>query len=182
MDRIKSISKKLSPFNILWLIVDQVKQRNWILMELLSFKLQAINFFYTRLHFSSPSSQSSKPKQKRNITIYIMLTLCVSSVKRFQPNINCHLPTLIQFFTSSFCCCCTIYTRFTRVLTKMASFIMLIVVKRTKIEKINVHIGSKIFHSGWKYITRAVRKTPHDCTKSLTTCTNAARTVWRKRV
>lgn len=46
---------------------------------------------------------------------------------------------------------------------------MLIVVARTKIEKIKVQIGSMIVNSGAKYITKAAMNTPHDCTKSLIT-------------
>lgn len=87
-------------------------------------------------------------------------------LERFQPNINCHFSDVDSIFYNLILLllhyASTFGAIFARVLTKMASFIMLIVVKRTKIEKINVHIGSKIFHSGWKYITSAVRKTPHD--------------------
>lgn len=46
---------------------------------------------------------------------------------------------------------------------------MLIVVIKTKIEKINVQIGSIIVNSGAKYIASAAINTPHDCTKSLIT-------------
>lgn len=63
------------------------------------------------------------------------------------------------------------------VLASNASFIMFKVVIKTRMEKKKVQIGSMIVNSGAKYMVRDAINTPQDCTKSLITWINAARTL-----